>query len=160
MLLPRVGTMLGSSQRYQSLNMVFTAGLKQQHRSRVSIRAAAALEQLPALPAAGSMLSSPTNPYIKHAVRLRESSRYRQNVGRLLLVGDTLLSELAGARCGVQHARLVATQGQRSVALCSEPAPPIHPSCTQPVLKRHHTAPPPLPCIMQAFSCVMQPCST
>jgi TrmH family RNA methyltransferase len=49
----------------------------------------------PRLPAATD-ISSTANPYIKHCVKLRENSRYRQQQRRLLLVGQTLLYELAG----------------------------------------------------------------
>uniref|UniRef100_A0A383WFA6 tRNA/rRNA methyltransferase SpoU type domain-containing protein n=1 Tax=Tetradesmus obliquus TaxID=3088 RepID=A0A383WFA6_TETOB len=56
--------------------------------------AAASSSSSPRLPAATD-ISSTANPYIKHCVKLRESSRYRQQQRRLLLVGQTLLSELA-----------------------------------------------------------------
>lgn len=43
-----------------------------------------------------SEITSTANPYIKHCVKLRQSAKYRQQQQRLLLVGATLLTELAG----------------------------------------------------------------
>lgn len=50
----------------------------------------------PRPPASGQEISSTSNGYIKHCVRLRESSRYRQQQQRLLVAGSTLLTELTG----------------------------------------------------------------
>ena len=44
-------------------------------------------------------ITSPSNPYIKHCVRLRTNSDYRKKMGRVLLVGSVLLRELMGTRC-------------------------------------------------------------
>jgi hypothetical protein len=73
------------------------------------------------LPAVGE-ISSVLNPYIKHCVKLREKARYRQEQGRLLLVGSTLLSELAGvcscSRELASRSRAAATNDQRSTSTC------------------------------------------
>lgn len=42
-------------------------------------------------------ITSTANAYVKHCVKLRERARYRREQGRLLLVGSTLVRELAGA---------------------------------------------------------------
>jgi hypothetical protein len=41
-------------------------------------------------------ITSITNNYVKHLVRLREKARYRHQKGKLLLVGSTIVRELAG----------------------------------------------------------------
>lgn len=64
----------------------------------------------PPQPPADGSISSTSNRYIKHAVKLRSSGRYRGALRRGLVVGETLLAELAGegrarAGCGcVGHA--------------------------------------------------------
>lgn len=51
------------------------------------------------------LITSTTNPFVKHCVRLREKARYRREQGRLLLVGSTIVRELAGtAADSIQHA--------------------------------------------------------
>ena len=50
----------------------------------------------PAVPRSGRVQSA-GNPYVKHCVRLRGSGRYRQELGRLLLVGDVPVHEVLGA---------------------------------------------------------------
>ncbi|GBF90560.1 hypothetical protein Rsub_03132 [Raphidocelis subcapitata] len=42
-------------------------------------------------------ITSTANAYVKHCVKLRERARYRRERGRLLLVGSTVLRELAAA---------------------------------------------------------------
>ncbi|KAF8055115.1 ysgA [Scenedesmus sp. PABB004] len=61
----------------------------------------------PPLPPDGAELSSAANPYVKHCVRLRESARYRQQQGRLLLAGGPLLEELAEEAGGPLEALVV-----------------------------------------------------
>lgn len=50
----------------------------------------------PSPPLSGQEISSTSNAYIKHCVKLRDSARYRQQQQRLLVAGSTLLQELAG----------------------------------------------------------------
>ena len=57
-------------------------------------------EEPPVLPPSVSEISSTSNAYVKHCVRLRSSSRYRQETGRCLLVGRDLLEEAAGEIMG------------------------------------------------------------
>ena len=64
-------------------------------------------EEPPVLPPSVTEISSTSNAYVKHCVRLRSSSRYRQEAGRCLLVGRDLLEEAAGeimAGGGLDHA--------------------------------------------------------
>ena len=59
------------------------------------LAAASLLDSLP-LPAAHlTEITSTSNPYVVHAVKLRTSRAYREVAGTLLLPGDTVLSELA-----------------------------------------------------------------
>ncbi len=48
--------------------------------------------------AAEESITSTSNAYVKHCVKLREKARYRREQGRLLLVGSTIVQELAGER--------------------------------------------------------------
>jgi hypothetical protein len=61
-------------------------------------RAGGALPPQP--PPPGAEITSAVNPYIKHAVKLRESAKYRAQQRRLLLIGRPLLTELAAAQPG------------------------------------------------------------
>jgi hypothetical protein len=44
-----------------------------------------------------SILSSASNPYVRHCAKLRTSNKYRSQTGRFLLVGRELLEEASGA---------------------------------------------------------------
>ena len=44
------------------------------------------------------VVTSSGNSFIKHCVRLRESSKYRQEAGRVLVVGQTPIREILGER--------------------------------------------------------------
>jgi hypothetical protein len=66
--------------------------------SRASSSAAAG--GTPASRLAEESITSTANAYVKHCVRLRSSARYRREQGRLLLVGSTIVRELAGAASG------------------------------------------------------------
>ena len=57
-------------------------------------------ESAPVLPPSVTEIISPTNPYVKHCVKLRTSARYRQETGRCLLVGRGLLEEAVGEEGG------------------------------------------------------------
>lgn len=52
-------------------------------------------DQVPAPPHTG-LITSTSNRYVKHCVRLRTDGRYRRRVGRLILPGSLLLQELQG----------------------------------------------------------------
>lgn len=51
----------------------------------------------PPTPRHGELITSPSNRYVRHCVRLRDSPRHRWEHGSVLLVGATLLTELAAA---------------------------------------------------------------
>jgi len=49
-------------------------------------------------------VESPSNPYVRHCVKLREKARYRRDVGRLLVVGNEPVQEVLVALGG--HGRV------------------------------------------------------
>jgi hypothetical protein len=60
-------------------------------------RAGAAGARSAGAPAPGpELITSTGNSFIKHCVKLRESSKYRQEAGRVLVVGQTPIKELLG----------------------------------------------------------------
>ncbi|KAG1679823.1 hypothetical protein FOA52_012736 [Chlamydomonas sp. UWO 241] len=72
-----------------------------------------------ALPA--PRITSTSNEYVKHCVRLRTSARYRADAGRCLLVGSELLREAAGDAGPLQARVLFVPETSTSG---SGPAPP------------------------------------
>lgn len=58
------------------------------------------VSQVPCLPHTGC-ITSVTNRYVKHCVRLRTDGKYRRSIGRLVLPGSQLLQELQGGFCAV-----------------------------------------------------------
>jgi TrmH family RNA methyltransferase len=67
-------------------------------RAAATAAAASAADTTPAAPPTprhGELITSPSNRYVRHCVRLRDSPRHRWEHGSVLLVGATLLTELA-----------------------------------------------------------------
>ena len=77
----------------QSCPPIYACGMRRVHASALT---GSQPEEPPVLPPSVSEISSTSNAYVKHCVRLRSSSRYRQEAGRCLLVGQELLEEAAG----------------------------------------------------------------
>lgn len=61
-------------------------------------------------------ISSAANPYIKHCVKLRQSTKYRQQQRRVLLVGETLLAELAGNQ--ILLAACICCKSRTAMVMC------------------------------------------
>jgi len=59
-------------------------------------------------------ITSTNNPYVKHCVKLREKARYRREQGRLLLVGSTIVRELAECGAPLRVASLLLQPGAPS----------------------------------------------
>jgi TrmH family RNA methyltransferase len=52
-------------------------------------------------------VESPSNPYVRHCVKLREKARYRRDVGRLLVVGNEPVQEVLAALGGHERVHVL-----------------------------------------------------
>lgn len=115
--------------------------------TRWQARAAHASAEAPPPPRAGDHITAVGNAYVKHAVKLRESAKYRAQQQRLLLVGRGLIEELAGAAGQPLGGAYAAPSkpGSSRVAGPAVPSPPPK-TTTADTQKRtcaHHAAVPP-----------------
>lgn len=90
---------LGQQQQQQPLQP-YTVDSSSGRRRPVTAVAAATTTPPPPPPRHGELITSPSNRYVRHCVRLRDSPRHRWEHGSALLVGATLLGELAEAAGG------------------------------------------------------------
>lgn len=95
---------------------VATRSLRYRTRRTTSTHAAASLP----LPPAGTTLSSPTNPFIKACVRLRDSRAARVDTGAMLITGGDLVAECCGPGGGATA---------RAVVLLADTQPPPRLAC-------------------------------
>jgi TrmH family RNA methyltransferase len=102
LLLQRLG---GVQHQQQHPHPFSSADGRRGTRRQSPVTAASATQQQqqqPTIPPPrhGELITSPSNRYVRHCVKLRDSPRHRWEHGSALLVGATLLGELAAASGG------------------------------------------------------------